>query len=579
MRKRPIHMKNDSAICRSRKGRVSSAILVGLALLFMVSVARAQWVSQTYDLNPGWNAIWVPMDCTQAKMEDVFGGKNIESVIRWNPYSSDVQYIADPSHPISQDQEWAFWPDRGPLAATLNKLTGNSAYLVKSKVQQSLTLKGKPLLQTVSGNIKTGQCLTGFPVSPAKSGKVKFSQYFSYDAVLANITESSYHGGGDNIDNWIKLVSSVSSIKRGAAYWIRSADYTPYYGPVRVLSSDGAGLDFGTSGTAKTLTLRNATNGASKKPITVTASPVPSEQAPSGQAPVAGQVPLYQAALNPQSGQMEYSPFSAYQRVLQPGEEVTLTLYLDRMNMGKSDGLVYQGLVKVADDLGLTEIIVPVRAVSTSPAGLWIGEASINKVGAVSAPDANPEQSSDVPFKQRIILFVDDAGKATLLQQVYIVPGPAKDPVAMTYNSYNKTLTTNPPEQNLTNRISSATLPLDFAEEGAGTLSPGSTTTFTVLLPFDAATNPFVHSYHPQHDNLDPSFQQKLPEGQESYTITRSIELRVSASPAGSFAPGWGADILSGTYMETISGLKQQNIKIQGEFALHRISMIKTLQK
>ena len=56
-------------------------------------------------------------------------------------------------------------------------------------------------------------------------------------------------------------------------------------------------------------------------------------------------------------------------------------------------------------------------------------------------------------------------------------------------------------------RIVAAHLPLDLADPAVGTFGLGGTLTGTVSLPFNDATNPFVHQYHPDHDNKDARFQ------------------------------------------------------------------------
>jgi hypothetical protein len=47
----------------------------------------------------------------------------------------------------------------------------------------------------------------------------------------------------------------------------------------------------------------------------------------------------------------------------------------------------------------------------------------------------------------------------------------------------------------------------------------------------DHASNPFLRTYHPDHDNLDATFKQELPQGSESYTdLTRETALSVTAT-------------------------------------------------
>ena len=96
-------------------------------------------------------------------------------------------------------------------------------------------------------------------------------------------------------------------------------------------------------------------------------------------------------------------------------------------------------------------------------------------------------------------------------------------------------------------------------------------------LPHTDATNPFLHTYHPDHDNLDARFNATpLDAGIESHTVSRAITLTMDAvSPTGD--PAWGAGTLSGAYAETLTGLHKNPIGAEGRFTLRRLSEITTL--
>ena len=115
---------------------------------------------------------------------------------------------------------------------------------------------------------------------------------------------------------------------------------------------------------------------------------------------------------------------------------------------------------------------------------------------------------------------------------------------------------------------------------GGSDLGLTGTATFNVVLGHTAATNPFVHTYHPDHDNRDAQFHPApLPEGIESYTVLRAIDLGFIADPAslGLADLGWGSTVLGGDYQETITGLRAQPITVKGKFVLHRLTSIDTL--
>jgi len=119
-------------------------------------------------------------------------------------------------------------------------------------------------------------------------------------------------------------------------------------------------------------------------------------------------------------------------------------------------------------------------------------------------------------------------------------------------------------------------MPLDRVLNGGGSFAVGSSLTYQVVLPFDDPTNPFVHQYHPDHDNRDPNLL-NLKAGAESYDITRECSFEFTeAPPDGSSISGWGTSVYGGTYSELIKGLNKttQNLTTFGTFNFRRLSEI-----
>jgi hypothetical protein len=113
-------------------------------------------------------------------------------------------------------------------------------------------------------------------------------------------------------------------------------------------------------------------------------------------------------------------------------------------------------------------------------------------------------------------------------------------------------------------------------------MAQGGTLTTTVTTTYDdQSSNPFLHTYHPDHDNLDATFQNQLPQGSESYQITRQISLNI-LPPGNDFASlTTASQILSGNYAETISlgglGGFTRTFSVAGIFSLTCISTVPVL--
>lgn len=180
-------------------------------------------------------------------------------------------------------------------------------------------------------------------------------------------------------------------------------------------------------------------------------------------------------------------------------------------------------------------------------------------------------------FPVRLILHANAAGAPSLLQQIYL---GSRNGISYAGNKESDIagLVTAPgatPAGRM-GRVSSASFPRGEGWSGSGSL--GTTAAFRVNLGYNAETNPFVHTYHPDHDNWDERYESPRPEGVESYTVNRDITLSFSpAVPAGISDLTWGVTTIGGTYTETFSGLRAQEISVSGSFVLHQVSEVPAL--
>ena len=98
----------------------------------------------------------------------------------------------------------------------------------------------------------------------------------------------------------------------------------------------------------------------------------------------------------------------------------------------------------------------------------------------------------------------------------------------------------------------------------------------TISTPFNDPTSPFVHQYHPDHDNKSSSAT--LVSGQESYDLTRAISFNFATTPpSGVSATGYGTSVVAGNYSEVITGLRKDSVAVTGTFTLRRVSELGTL--
>jgi hypothetical protein len=111
----------------------------------------------------------------------------------------------------------------------------------------------------------------------------------------------------------------------------------------------------------------------------------------------------------------------------------------------------------------------------------------------------------------------------------------------------------------------------------------GTVTTTVALDHDDQRSNPFLHTFHPDHDNLDAAYTQALPAGNESWNVTRSIRLRIRPPGSDFKALTVSADRVDGVYGEAVvlsgADADSKTNQVTGKFSLRRISDVPVLTR
>jgi hypothetical protein len=195
----------------------------------------------------------------------------------------------------------------------------------------------------------------------------------------------------------------------------------------------------------------------------------------------------------------------------------------------------------------------------------------------ISAPPEQTGTGTAGTFPLRTLLHVADDGTANLLSKVYLGQ-LAVAPHAYGITTKESLLQTT--TLSSAHRLSAGHLPTGQVITGSGSVALGGSLVCTISLPYDDPTNPFVHQFHPDHDNLDAQFL-PLAEGVESYTVSRVGTFSFTSTPpsGSSVTTGWGSRVIGGTYREVISGLHSSSIQLDGTFEIRRASEIGTLSQ
>ena len=598
---------------------VRSLVVLWSVVLLSVVPARAQWVSQSISLKAGWNAVYIHVDPSHSPLSTLVGAdlsNPILEVWRWAPPSSTLQFVQSPQQPV-EGAQWMSWTRNSGDSQLLQTLVGNSAYLVRVATNVSSytwTIKGRPLPPVYTWTT-TGLNFLGFPTVPVNPPD--FDSFLSQVPDLQLNAEIYWYPGGElGTGNPARLYAMrTAKVTRGQAYWIRAGTvYNNYFAPFQLAISGSSGVNYRDSLSVFSFRLRNltATN------LTVHLGLVASETPPTGQTNIVGTPALWvRGALNTTNLTYSYTSLAvggSHSWTLPAqglsGSDIEVVLGLDRTAMSGSVGALYAGVLRLTDSLGFAQVDMPVAAQVASSAGLWVGAASVTQVGQYlkrySRDGANQAllgtngrytvlaintNMGPVPqsFPLRLIVHNPEAGSgnAVLLQRAFVGMDPWTNAVvALSQSSLNASTLSQ------ARRISAAHLPWSPTNQCwtfDGALGQASNLTTSVILDYaDQASNPFLHTYHPDHDNLDTTFKHQLAQGAESYTVRRDITLSVQPPGSGSASFANSAQSLGGIYAETItvSGLARAGgtndtrvFHVQGAFTLNRITSVPTLTR
>ncbi|WP_438481283.1 hypothetical protein [Oleiharenicola lentus] len=544
------------------------ALVVALA-----PALRAQWKTETYALRGGWNAIYLHGDASHTTPTELF--RNFPTVLqvwRWNPNPDRVGFTTAPSAPNAASNEWTIWNRNDTSEQQLTAMIGQSAYLVycsgTSATVTNVTIPQRPQPPAAIWLV-TGANFQGFP---ADASRPVFNNYFATFPIATTSPSKIYKyiGGDLTTSNPMQIVPASEPVDRNLAYWFEATTVGNFTAPIEYELPGTTGLAFGRTSSVMTVGVMNRTTSA----MTLTFSLQNSEPAPTNQTAITGTVPLTRRVFNSTTNTYTETAITGSFTVSVPASgRVDFSFGINRSLLTGNSSAHYASILRVKDSGNFTDVYLPVSAQTASAAGLWIGDAQISAV--TSTVVGSPGSTTTRSFPLRMLIHVDGAGVARLLSQAYVgtlktdgnLPG-------VTLREDNLL----PSAKSSALRLVSSHLPLDRAiASTSGSFAVGSTLVHSFEVPFNDATNPFVHQYHPDHDNHDARGVM-LSAGVESYRIVRTCRFTfTSEPPAGTSVSGWGTTIHGGTYSETIEGINKQPLTVGGIFALRRVSEIAEL--
>lgn len=574
-------------------------IFVGLMVLGLTGISSGRagvaTITQTIDLQPGWNAVYVEIEPQNNDIETIFSGVPVASVWRWIPEKLGSDFLVNPAEGLMNLEGWfGYFPEPKPEAflSNLYTLSANTAYLIKleGSVAKSISLTGKPVY--VKKKWRTnGFTLTGFPLVAGQ--EPSFGDFFANST--AHQGQPVYKLNPQGV--WEAVQEPyLERMKSGEAYWFYTHGTSRYQGMINATIEQGESMEYRGAFTEMDLVLSNLSDVTNFVSLNRMGGST---------------LPMKFLNVDLETGEKAWPDLpvtKVYE--LQPGEDLVVTLAVNRLafseqRMEQVFSITNEQGAKVLIHAGgntLQPLVLPtgtyqndtlkLSSNQNSYAGLWVGTARVRAVSQAQNGGVNPLPVGN-PFPVRVMMHVDATGRVKLIKNVvqmwqdgtYRVS--PKDPNLFEVDEPGRyvLLTRDeliPNYSGITKRsgqsagIRYSTVAYDFNGDDIemnGEFQPGNQVNVSLLIDPNMPTNPFRHKFHPDHDNLDAQF---LNYKQEAFQVTREMEFLFTNNnpqyPDVADPPGWGVSIMGGTFRETLTGLHKNAIFVSGDFRLTQVS-------
>ncbi len=580
--------------------KIVAASAVALVLSW---TARAQWMTQRINLNAGWNAIHLKVNPVETDCATVFNDAAITQVSWWNR-----DRLNDGTGSAITD--FCNWYRASGEPSTFGRVIGDQRYLVYSEKALTLDVVGTPAVP--SGTIYLGEFnLVGVNV-PNLAG-ADAPTYYEYFMPFYYRSPSWY--GVTAANERERLANSAQATDASRAVWLETtgSGMTTFTGPFllslgnadKVLSwTDDAAL-------VRTLTIKN-TSSEERVLKFKRASSLPP---PTGHGTSAGGIALLRETTDWSGGfaNAVYVPFlndsqTTFTTNLAAGATFELRLKPDTSRMAATDAGDYMSILEISDAgsilsgesrpegtclyrVGAFAAGTLMESAVSARAGLWVGTvvlAQVNRAKTLSSAEPAWVSTNLVtaphPFQFRLLVHVDADGQATVLKEAFTAKKTAASDTYLLGDKTTAVAFRGAYPNGTIRRTSSANFPFrkPLALTGGVFAEGGEVISAVFTQAYDDKTNPFVHAFHPQHDNVEFNNQKpsKLGDGDEgvgeyeSWGVTRAISLTFAdADPIGDNVE-WNRTVTGGLYEETVNGLTGQGKPIitRGAFRLTRVN-------
>lgn len=580
--------------------------ILTMLVLLLALPGWATWMQQSITLKSGSNLVHLKVNPAETLCSEVFGANSsITEVSWWN------RNRRDDGSGIAPSTDMLVWKPDDEAASTFHRVLGGYCYVIKCKAATTLTIIGTPArarptlwlgeLNLVGVHVPAGATLN----------------YFDYFNGYLDHVASGQIWADMPTEQTLPIASNTRISSPNTAIWVLpSGSGTGSYMGVLDVTTDSADeiLDFSTSSYARTIRVKNVGTQARVLRFDLEQSLAP----PAGQGTKAGGIALMKEEIDWSVGYAHrvYVPMSfPLVTNIASGATFELTVRPNLTTLVDTNAGDYLGIIRVNDagsvvagsvmSKGTCEHRIGVKvgghlaAPRHASAGLWVGSAVITNVSRQAqfasstnenvAPDG---EEANQPFSFRLLVHVDGSGHARLLKEAYIASRveAEAEPVLLVSRAAALNYRRNNPNAKI-RRVSSANFPnygrpIAFTNAVAGTMTgfaQGGTLTASVVQTYDDKVNPFVHAYHPQHDNVhfDNKAMKKFRASDEvegtgtfeSWPIIRNVTLVFKNEDPNGSNYDWNTTVSGGDYQEEFvaGSLTKTPVTVKGTFRLTRV--------
>ncbi len=319
------------------------------AALACAFTGYSQTREQSLELHAGWNSVFLEVEPADVNPQAVFANTPIDTVARYFPRTSPVQYITDPAEAPWNEPGWGVWyassrPES--VVSSLHAIHGNKPYLVHTPSACTWKVSGGVAFQRLSWQADSFN-LMGFGVD--EQSPPTFERLFA--GAGGRIGQRVYRL--DDAGKWQPVtLPATTAIRSGEAYWVYCRGKTDYQGPIEVRVPGLSELNFGNSGSRLDIEFFNPAT----EPASVRVEVVPGS----------GDLPLAQVVRSLSTLQTSYPELSPTTELTVPsGQLEMLRLEVRREAMSAA---AQTRLLRVTTSCG-QRYWVPVRAQRSDLAG------------------------------------------------------------------------------------------------------------------------------------------------------------------------------------------------------------------